>query len=104
MTVVFFFFFSPDNCLLNTLRLLLWRFDEETFIKEYYYVLMCLLSEFLPSQHFICWWVGWGLMGLWTVRIGYSEEVGVMEASMEASPAGVHTHILVCTRPSLRAS
>lgn len=99
-------FFSPDNCLLNTLRLLLWRFDEETFIKECYcyYVLICLLSEFLPSQRFICWWVGWGLMGLWAIRIGHSEEVGVMEVSMEASPAGVHTHILVCTRPGLHTS
>ena len=43
-------------------------------------------------------------MGLWAIRIGYSEEVGVMEVSMEASPAGVHTHILVCTRPGLHTS
>ena len=71
---------------------------------------MCLLSEFLPPQRFICCSgggageVGWGLMGLWAIRIGYLEKVGVTDLSMEASPAGVHTHILVCARPSLHTS
>lgn len=60
------FFFFSDNCLLNILRLMLQRFDGETFIKEYYcyYVLMCLFSEFLPRQRFVCQEVN-ELVGCW---------------------------------------